>query len=206
MGIPAKLLYRCNSHLLPETGRFEILDGDLWPIYAPGTKHQAVSLRIAAALLGHVDAGNLGQVFQAPYKVILSRENVIQPDILFIRQERRGMLGEMNLQGVPDLVVEVLSRNTRERDIRVKRKIYSGFEIPEYWIVDPALETVEVLLWSEMGYASAGVCRRPDRLFTPRMPLGLQLSSVFSFPEATRRRTNTKGYERIPWRSPCPNL
>jgi Uma2 family endonuclease len=180
MSISESLQSRFNFYgLRSEAMRFEILDGNLWLVQPPGTKHQAVSLRMASALLRQVDAGNLGHVFQAPFSVVLSRDNVVQPDLLFIRKERSGMVGELSLQGAPDLVIEVLSQATRVRDIRLKKKIYADFEIPEYWIVDPAHETVEVLIWSEMGYVSAGVCRNPDYLNSPLMPLGLSLSAVF---------------------------
>jgi Uma2 family endonuclease len=180
MWIPADLLLKNNSREgAAENTSAEILDGRLSLVPAPGTKHQAVSLRMAAALHRDVEAKNLGQVFQAPYSVVLSRKHVVQPDILFVRKERRGMFGEKSLQGAPDLVIEILSQGTWERDIKLKRKIYRDFEIPEYWIVDPAVETVEVLIWSEMGYVSAGVCRRSDRLSSPLMPLKLPLSRVF---------------------------
>src|SRR3989304_6039825 len=79
--------------LLPEDKRYEILDGDLQVVPAPNTKHQTVSLYLSLALLQHVRSENLGQVFHAPYDVILSREDIVQPDILFVRDERKGIIG-----------------------------------------------------------------------------------------------------------------
>ena len=180
MSIPLSFLYPYGrSGLISGNGRFEIPEGYLSATTAPGTRHQAVSLRMAIALLKHIEARNLGRVFQAPYGAVLSRETVIQPDILFVRRERRGMIGPMSLQGAPDLVIEILSQSTREVDLTIKRKIYSRFEIPEYWIVDPGVDTVEVLVWSEMGYASAGVYGKSERLSSPLLPLNLHLSRVF---------------------------
>jgi Uma2 family endonuclease len=113
--------------------------------------------------------------------VIFSEENVVQPDILFVRKERAGIIGEMNLQGAPDLVIEILSAGTRSKDLDLKRKIYAGFGVQEYWIVDPELATVEVLVWSELGYITAGVCGRSDRLSSPLLPdLNVPLSEVFA--------------------------
>ncbi len=181
MAIPTSLLPKrnfCFPH--PGIRRGEILNGNLVPIPPPETKHQAVSLRLALALLRHVEAEKLGQVFQAPYNVVLSRSNVIQPDLLFIQKERRGLVSEKCLCGAPDLVIEVLSQNTRERDVKIKRKIYAEFEIPEYWIVDPAIETVEVLVWSEIGYLSARVYGNPHRLSSPMMPLNIPISCIFN--------------------------
>ena len=159
--------------------RFEMLDGVLCMISVPDTRHQAVALRMASALLERVEAGNLGLVLQAPYSVMLSGNTVVQPDILYVRKERRGMVGRMNLHGAPDLVIEVISEGTRLRDLSLKRKIYARFEIPEYWIVDPEAEKVELLIWSEWGYATAGVLGKSGRLSSPMLPLGIPLSGIF---------------------------
>jgi Uma2 family endonuclease len=165
--------------LLSECRRFEMLDGVLGMIPVPDTRHQAVALRMASALLERIEAGNLGLVLQAPYSVMLSRDTVVQPDILYLRRERRGIIGSMNLHGAPDLVIEVLSKGTRLRDLTIKRKIYARFEIAEYWVVDPDTDTAEILVWSELGYASAGVFKKTDRLSSPMLPLGIPLSGIF---------------------------
>jgi Uma2 family endonuclease len=153
------------------------------PVYrapSPSTRHQTVVLKIAAALLRYVESRKLGQVLQAPYDVVLSGETIIQPDILFVERKRRGIIGENGLRGVPDLVIEVLSRNAQERGHRLKRKIYSRFEIPEYWAVDSDANTVETLLWSELGYISASRYTMFDRLSSPLLPdLNLPLSRIF---------------------------
>ena len=140
----------------------------------PDIKHQAVSLRIAAALLLHTETRNLGQVLQAPCDVILSRDCIVQPDIVFFSRGRSGLIGEKNLRGAPDLIVEILSPQTREGDLRTKRSLYSRFGVKEYWTADPDSETVEVLLWSELGYATAGIYDNSDHLSSPALP-GLQL-------------------------------
>jgi Uma2 family endonuclease len=139
-----------------------------------GTRHQIISLRIAAALLLYAERGNLGQVLQAPCDVALSRKFVIQPDIVFFKTGRNGLIGAKTMWGPPDLVIEILSPDTREQDVKTKRSFYSRFEIGEYWIVDPDLEMVEVLAWSEMGYATAGIFGKSDRLSSPSLP-GLRL-------------------------------
>jgi len=146
----------------------------------PNTKHQAISLRIAAALLLHAETRNLGRVLQAPCDVILSRDCIVQPDIVFFSKGRSGLIGEKNLRGAPDLIVEIVSAQTREDDLRAKRGLYSRFEVKEYWTADPDSKTVEVLVWSELGYATAGVYDNSDRLSSPALPeLRLPLRSVF---------------------------
>jgi Uma2 family endonuclease len=151
---------------------------------SPSIRRQTVILKIAAALLQHVESRKLGQVLQGPCDVVLSGKTVIQPDILFVERTRRGIIGAERLHGAPDLVVEVLSRDSREYDGRSKRKIYSRFEIPEYWAVDSDGDTVETLLWSEMGYVPAGRYTKYDRLSSPLLPkLNLPLSRIFRNPD-----------------------
>jgi Uma2 family endonuclease len=150
---------------------------------APSTRHQTVVLKIAAALLRHVESRRLGQVLQAPCDVVLSGETVIQPDVLFVERKRRGIIGANSLRGAPDLVIEVLSRDAQERCYRLKKKIYGRFEIPEYWAVDSDANTIETLLWSELGYISAGRYTKFDRLSSPLLPsLNLPLSRIFGGP------------------------
>jgi Uma2 family endonuclease len=177
----ARVRFTYNDYLLlPEDKRYEILDGDLYVVAAPNTRHQRVSRKLEVALIQHTEDKGLGEILDAPYDVILSQENVVQPDILFIRKERLGIISEANLQGPPDIAVEILSEPSRRKDLEVKKKIYARFGVPEYWIVDPEADTVEVLVWSELGYVTAGVFRKPDRLSSPLLPdLKLPLSDIF---------------------------
>ena len=150
---------------------------------APSMERQAISLKVASALLQHAEAGKLGRVLQAPCGIVLSTR-LIQPDILFIARERRGIIGRANLHAAPDLIVEVLSPDIQEKDLRAKRKLYAFFEIKEYWIVDPATASIEVLVWSELGYVSAGSYGRRDRFISPLLPkLNLPLSNIFETEE-----------------------
>jgi Uma2 family endonuclease len=178
----AKVRFTYNDYLLlPEDKRHEILEGELYVVAAPNTRHQRVSLNLKLALFQYVRHRNLGVILDAPYDVILSEENVVQPDIIFISKERAGIIGELNLQGAPDIVIEILSPGTRSKDLEVKRKIYAAFGVPEYWIVDPEAATAEVLVWSELGYVTAGVYGKSQKLFSPLLPdLNLLLSEAFA--------------------------
>jgi Uma2 family endonuclease len=173
--------FHCNNSFpLPENRRCKLLDGNLCTPPAPSIRHQAVSLNIAAALLRHVEARKLGRVLQGPCDVVLSEKTVIRPDILFVKRERRGLIGELSLRGKPDLVIEVQPGAIHEKDCRSKRKICARFEIPEYWAVDPDSETVETLVWSELGYVSAGSYGKSDRVSSPLLPgLNLPLFKIF---------------------------
>ena len=125
--------------LLPEDKRYEILDGDLYVVAAPDIRHQRTARRLLVALTLHVEETGLGEVFFAPCDVILSSDNVFQPDILFVRKDRLGMVSDLNLEGPPDLAIEILSPGTRTKDLEVKRRIYARYGVREYWIADPGL-------------------------------------------------------------------
>jgi len=131
--------------LLPEDElRHELLGGEHVVTPSPVTRHQAVSLRLAVLLGEWAERTGAGAVFAAPFDVVLSPPDVVEPDLLFIRKDRLEILTEKNVQGAPDLVVEILSEGTRRRDEIVKRDLYARCGVEEYWIVDPELETVKV--------------------------------------------------------------
>jgi Uma2 family endonuclease len=166
---------------LPEDKRYEILDGELYVVPAPNIRHQRISRRMLVALNAHIEEKGLGEVFDAPCDVVFSDENIAQPDLLFVRRERLGLLTEANLAAAPDLAVEILSPGTRQKDLAIKRKIYARFGVREYWIVDPDANTVEVLVWRKSGYAMAGIYREAEHLVSPLLPeLVLPLDRVFA--------------------------
>ncbi len=139
-----KLTYE-DYALIPDDGRrHEIIDGEHYVNPAPNTKHQRVLLRIAIALHNHVEAHQLGEVFIAPYDVILSDVDVLQPDLMFITAEHARLITAKNLQGTPDLVIEILSPSNRQYDEVLKRKQYDRFGVAEYWIVDPENDAITV--------------------------------------------------------------
>jgi Uma2 family endonuclease len=180
----ANIRFNYRDYLqLPEGKRYEILDGDLLVVPAPNTRHQRISKKLEMALIQHVEGMGLGEIFDAPYDVILSEEDVVQPDILFVRKERMSIIREANISGAPDLVIEIVSPGTRQKDREIKRKIYARFGIQEYWIVDPDAAAIEVLTWSESGYSTAGIYRKPDSLSSPLLSeLILPLREIFELP------------------------
>jgi Uma2 family endonuclease len=166
--------------LLSDERRYEILEGDLCMVPAPDVYHQRVSRKLEVALIEHVERHDLGEILDAPCDVVLSQENVVQPDILFVSKDRLGIIGKPNIQGPPDLVIEIVSESTRSKDADIKRKLYAKYGVREYWIVDPAAKTVEVLTWSETGYVAAGVYPHTATLSSPELPnLKLSLSRIF---------------------------
>lgn len=109
-------------------------------------------------------------VLDAPFDVVLTQHDVVQPDLLFLSEARRGQITETHLQGAPDLVVEILSPSTRERDLLVKKALYARHGVREYWIVDPREKTIEVLIPSEEGFTLHGLFLEDDTLDSPLLP------------------------------------
>ncbi len=177
----ASLRFNWSSNpLLSEEKRYEILQGNLYLVAPPGTNHQKISLNLASAILRYVRESNLGVVLAAPYNVVLSEQNILQPDILYVRKERAGIIGRLNLRGAPDLVIEILSEGNWRKDLELKNRIYAGFGVAEFWVVDPASSTIILMFWSELGYVMARRLRKTDKLSSPLLPaLDLPLPDIF---------------------------
>ena len=91
-------------------------------------------------------------IFVAPCDVVLSQFDVLQPDLFFIAAERASLIGEKYIAGAPDLVVEVLSPSTEQRDRIAKSKRYATFGVREMWLTDLVAKTIEVLVNAEEGW------------------------------------------------------
>lgn len=153
MTLPAALKVTYEDYvLLPEDRRYEVIDGELFLTPAPTLFHQAVLSRLTRILEDFVEARHLGVVFQAPCDVVLSKYDVFQPDAWYVSTSRRPILTEMFVAGAPDLVVEVLSPSTEDRDRIAKAKRYATFGVREMWILDPEAKTVEVLTNGGEGF------------------------------------------------------
>lgn len=139
--------------------RYELLDGELIRVPAPRMDHQLVVLRLASRLHEFVEERGLGVVLIAPCDVVLSDTDVVQPDVLFVSRERAHVIVPENVRGAPDLVVEVLSPSSGERDRTVKRALYARHGVREYWQVDPQARTVTVLRAPGADFQTADVYR-----------------------------------------------
>ena len=148
-----KFTYR-DYLLLPEQDRRELIYGDFYMAPAPNIRHQTISLSLGLAIANFVRNNGLGKVFLAPTDVVLSDLNVVQPDILYISNERREIITENNISGAPDLVVEILSPSTASRDRELKLGLYARFGVREYWIVDPDGSSVQVMELGSEGYTT----------------------------------------------------
>ncbi|MEO5359811.1 MAG: Uma2 family endonuclease [Nitrospirota bacterium] len=112
---------------------------------SPFGKHQWIAVKIFTKIQRYTEQEDLGFVFFSPLDVVLEDGiNRLQPDILFIRKENMGIFQDW-IRGVPDMVCEIVSQGSYNNDTEVKRAIYEKYRVPEYWIVMPELQTIEIL-------------------------------------------------------------
>lgn len=176
---PAPLTYD-DYRLLPDDGkRYELMDGDLFVSPAPSTTHQLVLGELLVALRAQL-AGTAVVLF-APVDVILSSTSVVQPDLVVVRVDRKHLITKRAIEGAPDLVVEVLSPGSIDRDQQLKRRLYERFGIPEYWIVDPDHGQIEIWRMHEGRYGVRAKLDRASTLTSPDFPaIAIPLLPVFA--------------------------
>lgn len=182
MTVQVKFTYE-DYLLFPDDGRrHELIDGEHYMTPAPSTAHQRLVVRFSIALGTFLDRRKGGQLFVAPTDVVLSDLDVVQPDLVFVSAVRTSIITEKNIQGAPDLLIEILSETTRKTDEIIKRKLYERYGVGEYWIVDPELETVKVYRMTPDGYSRAAELSREagDAIRTPLLSeLSIPLIDLF---------------------------
>lgn len=171
-----KVLYTYDDYCqLPDDKRYELIDGELYEMApAPSVFHQSVSGSLFFPFFAIVRGGGLGKVLYAPCDVILSEFNTVQPDLLFVAEERRHIITGRACEGPPDLVIEILSPSNPEHDLVTKRELYQRFGVKEYWQANPDARNIRVLDWVEGRYGERGLYGLEDRITTPLIP-GLEI-------------------------------
>ena len=168
---------------IPGDDRYELINGEFILVSAPNTAHQWASLRFSLSVGGFVLSEGLGQVFAAPFEVVLTDPegiNIIQPDIIFVSREREHIITPANIQGAPDLLIEILSPSTGRRDRTTKRDLYARRGVREYWIADPEAQTVVVMLLKDGKFETVGEYGIEDTLTSPTLEgFSVRLDSIF---------------------------
>ena len=144
---------------LPDDGkRYEVIRGELYMSAAPRPLHQRVIFRLSYFLEAFLDEHKSGTAYGSPIDVLLPGKlgDPVQPDILFVRNERLDIVGETYIEGSPDLAIEVLSPSNPAHDRSLKYDLYAEAGVLEYWIVDPRQRTVEIHLLRDGAYELAG--------------------------------------------------
>ena len=174
-----KLTYQDYANT-PDDERYELLDGELIRMTAPAEIHQRIATVLGWKVAQFVSEKGFGRVYVAPFDVVLSDTDVVEPDLLFVSNARAHVVTAANVQGAPDLVVEILSPSSVERDRTVKRALYARHGVREYWIVDTEARTVAVLLLRNGGFETAGTYGEGETLTSPTLPgFALEVADLF---------------------------
>lgn len=180
MRISTKFTYEDLQHFPSDGNRYEIVDGELFVTPSPIPLHQRIIMNLSAQLWQHVKKHHLGEVYGAPLDIVFTESTVLEPDILFVSRARLHIIGEKNLSGPPDLVVEVLSESSSRLDREIKPKQYALYGVPEFWRIDPWTKTVEVFRLHAGNYELAANLTLGDDLTSPLFPgLSLPVSNLW---------------------------
>jgi Uma2 family endonuclease len=178
-----RLTYDDFVHFPDDGKRHELIDGEHYVTASPNVRHQGILGNLYLVIGNWIEANPIGRVFMAPLDVVLSSWDVVEPDLLYLSNERAAQtLTPANVRGVPELVVEIASKGTRRRDETIKRRLYDRSGVSEYWVVDPAIDVIRVYRREEKGLGRPIELSREtsDMLTTPLLPgLQLPLSRIF---------------------------
>lgn len=177
-----KIKYTVADYMkTPDDQLYQLLDGELIVAPSPTDRHQAIMGTLFFLLYQFNLETGLGYVRMSPLDVHLSEYELTQPDILFVSLDRASIITAANIQGAPDLVVEILSPSTERHDRGYKRTMYPRNGVREYWLVDPAADTIEALSEAEGGFVTDSIYHRTQTLVSPLLPdLSIDLDRVFS--------------------------
>lgn len=163
-----KLDYEDYTRLPDDGKRYEILDGELYVTASPSLLHQRLSKRLQRRLEDFFEVRGLGEVFNAPTDLILAQHDIVVPDLVIVAEP--GQLSARAIEGVPLMVVEILSPSTRGRDRGIKMRRYAALGVSHYWIVDPDTQTIECWRLESGEYRLVTQATVPDMLRHPDWP------------------------------------
>jgi Uma2 family endonuclease len=151
--VPQKITVKELFEMELEEGFFyELINGIIVKKQAPSPAHQKAVTQLVTIFNNYALEKELGDIYTSPIDVFFDKHNNTQPDVLFIRKDRNFIITNDGIQGHPDLIAEVLSPSTFRHDRKEKMKMYLQFGVPEYWIVDPKNQSVEVYFLENDSY------------------------------------------------------
>lgn len=177
-----KLSYR-DYVLFPDCGSklHEIIDGEHYITPSPRIRHQEISRNLEWIIESYLKKNRVGVILDAPCDVLLSNTDIVVPDLIYISNENKNIITRANIQGAPDLIIEILSPSNRIYDLELKRDLYEKYGVKEYWIIDPDEEMVEVYSLSGHRYPASLVYKKDQIIKAGIIPgLELALKEVFS--------------------------
>jgi Uma2 family endonuclease len=161
---------------------YELIDGDIMRRTSPNLEHQEASMMLSTLMNTFILEKKMGKLYAAPMDVYLSPTDLFVPDLVFVATGNPATMGPNRcIVGVPDLIVEILSKGTQSVDRGIKMRQYRAAKVPEYWIVDPRLQSVEVYEWTNTGYELASAAEEIGEIES-KVLVGfkLEIARIFS--------------------------
>jgi Uma2 family endonuclease len=182
MATQTKLITYDDYLTLPDDGkRYEIIGGELVMTASAITKHERISRKLFVRLDNFIVERDIGEVFDAPFDVVLSMTDVVQPDLMYISKERSHIITENNIVAAPDLVVEILSESTKVRDKTTKKALYEKYGVNEYWIFYPVEKKVKQFILQDEQLILNETFDKTEKLTTNLIPdFSVSLEKIFS--------------------------
>lgn len=178
--VRTKLTYK-DYAAMPEDERYELIDGVLILVASPNREHQSIQFELSLVVGNIVKAEDLGWVFNPPFDVVFTTHEVVQPDLVFVSKEREHIITDANIQGAPDLAVEILSPSSVRRDWQDKFRMYERHGVKEYWLISPEMRTAWLFSLRDGAFVEVGVYGEDDIMVSPALgEFSLELSEVFS--------------------------
>ncbi len=123
---------------------YEIINGEMIQKSAPTPMHQRICRKLIVILDKFIDEKKSGEIFQSPIDVYLDEYNKPQPDIIFVSKEKKTIITNDGIMGVPDLIIEIISPTSVIRDRIEKKNLYERMAVQEFWLIDPQYEAIEI--------------------------------------------------------------
>jgi Uma2 family endonuclease len=177
-----KKKYTVDDYLLLEEGApFQLINYDLVMSPSPLPIHQQVVFNLSEIIvLYNIQQGRKGQWYYSPMDVKFDEGNVLQPDILYITEERKTDLIKNKIEGAPDLIIEVLSPSNAYYDLRQKKDIYEKYGVKEYIIIDPIQQNADLYILKHGAYQLQQKAQTGETLTSILLPgFELEIAKIF---------------------------
>lgn len=160
---------------------YQLVDGILEMAPAPNRFHQQISRNLEFIIFAYLKQHPLGEIYNAPFDVYLNETNVFQPDLVYVSNENAQVLVDAGIEGVPDLVVEILSPSNFRLDRGRKLRVYAAMKVPHCWIIEPSAERIEIWNLEDDLQKPAARFGPGDFLECPLFPgLKIDVAEVFA--------------------------
>jgi Uma2 family endonuclease len=175
--------------LVPDGQKADLIDGVIYMASPDTRRSDRLGGWIKFLLQGYSVAKGLGEVYGSRFAFALSEFRAPEPDVAFVRTERLSLVEERRMVGGPDIAVEVVSRDSRQRDYGEKKQLYAEAGVTEYWIIDPLQQRVEFHRLQAARYALIPL--EHNRIFRSAVLPGFWLDVEWLLAESLPNEYNT---------------